>query len=32
MGVYDITVKTLSPVHIGDGDELHQDFEFVVYK
>lgn len=31
MTVYDITLKTLSPVHIGDGDELKQDFDFVVH-
>lgn len=29
MTVYTVTVKTLSPLHIGDGDELKQDFDFV---
>ena len=30
MTVYDMTLQILSPVHIGDGDELRQDFDFVV--
>ena len=29
MTVYKLTLKTLSPLHIGDGDELKQDFDFV---
>ena len=29
MTVYQLTLKTLSPLHIGDGDELKQDFDFV---
>ena len=29
MTVYQVTLKTLSPLHIGDGDELKQDFDFV---
>jgi CRISPR-associated protein Csm5 len=32
MSVYNITLKILSPIHIGDGNELRQDFDFVVYK
>ncbi|MDE3091628.1 MAG: type III-A CRISPR-associated RAMP protein Csm5, partial [Chloroflexota bacterium] len=30
MTVYDITVRTLTPLHIGDGDELKKDFDFAV--
>lgn len=30
MTVYQLTLRTLSPVHIGDGNELKQDFDFVV--
>ena len=30
MTVYDVTLQTLSPLHIGDGNELRQDFDFVV--
>jgi len=29
MTAYQLTLKTLSPLHIGDGDELKQDFDFV---
>ena len=29
MTVFQVTLKTLSPLHIGDGDELKQDFDFV---
>jgi CRISPR-associated protein Csm5 len=29
MTVFQLTLKTLSPLHIGDGDELKQDFDFV---
>ena len=29
MTVYNVTLKTLCPLHIGDGDELKQDFDFV---
>lgn len=29
MTVYQVTLKTLSPLHIGDGGELKQDFDFV---
>ena len=32
MTVYNATLKTLSPLHIGDGDELHQDFDFAVHQ
>jgi CRISPR-associated protein Csm5 len=32
MSVYKVTLKTLSPLHIGDGGELRQDFDFVVYQ
>jgi CRISPR-associated protein Csm5 len=31
MSVYTLTLQVLSPVHIGDGDELRQDFDFVVH-
>ena len=30
MTVYDVTLQILSPLHIGDGGELRQDFDFVV--
>ena len=30
MSVYQLTLQTLSPVHIGDGGELRQDFDFIV--
>lgn len=30
MTVYNVTLTTLTPLHIGDGDELRQDFDFVV--
>ncbi|MBI5292448.1 MAG: type III-A CRISPR-associated RAMP protein Csm5 [Chloroflexi bacterium] len=30
MTVFEVTLKTLTPVHIGDGDELRQDFDFAV--
>lgn len=30
MTVYKVTLQTLSPLHIGDGNELRQDFDFVV--
>lgn len=30
MAVYEMTLQILSPVHIGDGNELRQDFDFVV--
>jgi len=29
MTVYQTTLRVLSPIHIGDGDELRQDFDFV---
>lgn len=29
MTVYNVTLQTLSPLHIGDGNELRQDFDFV---
>lgn len=29
MTVYQVSLTTLSPLHIGDGDELKQDFDFV---
>ncbi len=29
MSVYDVTVQTLSPLHIGDGNTLRQNFDFV---
>lgn len=32
MTVYTATIQTLSPLHIGDGDELRQDFDFVSYE
>jgi len=31
MSVFKIKLQTLSPVHIGNGDELRQGFDFVVY-
>ncbi len=31
MTVYRLTLKTLSPIHIGDGNELRQDFDFAVH-
>ncbi len=31
MTVYDVTLTTLTPLHIGDGNELRQDFDFVVH-
>ncbi len=31
MTVYKLTLKTLSPLHIGDGGELRQDFDFVAF-
>jgi CRISPR-associated protein Csm5 len=31
MTVFDVTLQTLSPLHIGDGHELRQDFDFVVH-
>ena len=31
MTVFDTTLTTLSPVHIGDGNELKQDFDFVIH-
>lgn len=30
MTVYNVKLQTLSPLHIGDGDELRQNFDFVV--
>jgi CRISPR-associated protein Csm5 len=30
MTVYNLTLTTLTPLHIGDGNELRQDFDFVV--
>jgi len=32
MSVYQLTLQILSPVHIGDGRELRQDFDFVVWE
>jgi CRISPR-associated protein Csm5 len=32
MTVFNLTLKTLSPIHIGDGNELRQDFDFSVYQ
>lgn len=32
MSVFHVTLDTLSPVHIGDGRELRQDFDFVVHE
>ena len=32
MSLYQLSVQTLSPLHIGDGDELRQDFDFVVHQ
>ncbi len=29
---YHVTLRVLSPLHIGDGNELRQDFDFVVHK
>ena len=29
MSVYDVELQTLSPVHIGEGEELRRDFDFV---
>jgi len=31
MTVFDVTLTTLSPVHIGDGNELKKDFDFVIH-
>ncbi len=31
MSVYRVNLQTLSPLHIGDGDELRQDFDFAVH-
>lgn len=31
MTVYTLTLKTLTPLHIGDGEELRQDFDFVSF-
>lgn len=31
MTVYQINLHTLSPLHIGDGNELRQDFDFTVH-
>lgn len=31
MAVYTLKVTTLTPLHIGDGNELRQGFDFVVY-
>jgi CRISPR-associated protein Csm5 len=31
MTVHKLSLKTLSPLHIGDGDELKQDFDFVTH-
>jgi len=32
MTVYRLTLQTLVPLHIGDGHELHQDFDFAVHQ
>jgi CRISPR-associated protein Csm5 len=32
MTVYQLTLRTLSPIHIGEGRELRQDFDFAVYQ
>ncbi len=32
MTAYAITLTTLSPLHIGDGIEMHKDFHFAVYQ
>jgi CRISPR-associated protein Csm5 len=31
MTVYHVNLQTLTPLHIGDGDDLRQDFDFVVH-
>ena len=31
MTVFDVTLTTLSPMHIGDGNELRQDFDYSVH-
>jgi CRISPR-associated protein Csm5 len=31
MSLYRMTLKTLTPLHIGDGDELKQDFDFAAH-
>lgn len=31
MSVFDVTVRTLTPLHIGDGNELRQGFDFAVW-
>jgi CRISPR-associated protein Csm5 len=31
MTVYQVRLQTLTPLHIGDGDELRQDFDFAVF-
>jgi len=32
MTVYNVKLQTLSPLHIGDGDELRLDFDYVVHE
>lgn len=32
MSVYQVTLSTLTPIHIGDGVELAQDFDFSVFQ
>ncbi len=32
MSVFNVTLKTLTPLHIGDGDELRQNFDFTVHQ
>jgi CRISPR-associated protein Csm5 len=32
MTVFRVKLTTLTPIHIGDGDELRQDFDFSVFK
>ena len=31
MTVFNVTLSMLTPLHIGNGDELRQDFDFVVH-
>jgi hypothetical protein len=31
MTVYQVSLQTLSPIHIGDGNELRQNFDFAIH-
>ncbi len=32
MTTYKLTLQTLTPIHIGDGEELRHGFDFIIYK